>query len=188
METENKPVGLSDLFRIFLLGGLTFGGGLAIITVLERELIVNRRAIARQEFLTYYALARVVPTGTQTALAVSLGNHFAGLKGAVVAVAGLLTPVFVSTVALTALFTSGLAGAAKELLPTTVLPAALALIVVGAISMGRDLFGLKRETFLATGGFLAALVLHLPPGLVLVLGGLIGILLFRNEPSKEAKK
>ncbi|MCL5110741.1 MAG: chromate transporter [Chloroflexi bacterium] len=188
MDTESEPIGLVDLFRIFLLGGLTFGGGLAIITVLERELISKRRAIARQDFLTYYALARVVPTGTQTALAVSLGNHFAGFRGSVVAVAGLLTPVFVATVALTALFTYGVASGARELLPKTVLPAALALIVVGAVSMGRDLFGLKRETLLATTGFLAALLLHVPPGLVLVLGGVAGIFLFRGEARKEAKK
>ncbi|MHB1133814.1 MAG: chromate transporter [Chloroflexota bacterium] len=172
---------MTDLFRIFVMGGLTFGGGLAIITVLERELIAKRQAISRDEFLTYYALARIVPTGTQTALAVSLGHHFAGLRGSVVAVAGLLTPVFVATVALTMLFTYAQAGGAMELLPRTVLPAALALILVGALSMTRDLVGFKRETALAAAAFLAALLLDVPPGLVLLLGGVVGIFLFRGN-------
>ena len=154
VEAESRRVSLVDLFRIFVMGGLAFGGGLAIITVLERELITKRQAIDRQDFLTYYALARVVPTGTQTALAVSLGNHFAGIKGSIVAVAGLLTPVFVSTVALTALFVHGTTGEVMTLLPATVLPAALSLIVVGAVSMSRGLVGFKVETALAVAAFL----------------------------------
>ncbi len=163
------------------MGGLTFGGGLAIVTVLERELVQKRQAISRDDFLTYYALARVVPTGTQTALAISLGNHFGGLAGSLVAMAGLLTPVLVSTVALVMAFGSLQAAGAAALLPRTVLPAALALIAVGAISLSRDAVGLKRETFLALAGFLAAFVFDLPPGIVLLAGGLIGIALFRRR-------
>ena len=118
----------------------------------------------------------------------SLGNHFAGLKGSVAAVVGLLTPVFVTTVALTALFVYGIQSAAVvELLPRTVLPAALALIVVGALSLSRDLVGFKAETALAVAGFLTAFLLHLPPGVVLLLGGIVGIFIFRDEGGEKRK-
>lgn len=179
-------LGLLGLFRIFLMAGLTFGGGLAIVAVLERELVRDRRAISRDEFLTYYALARVVPTGTQTALAISLGNHFAGVRGAIVAAAGLLTPVFVTTVGLTVLFSLVQSTAVVDVLPRTVLPAALALIAVGAISLSQDTIGLNKETALALAGFLAAALLDVQPGIVLLLGGLVGILLFsrRDEGGK----
>ncbi|MHB1417075.1 MAG: chromate transporter, partial [Chloroflexota bacterium] len=149
--------------------------------VLERKLVSSRKAIAKEEFLTYYALARVVPTGTQTALAVSLGRHFAGIGGSIVAMAGLLTPVFVTTVALTVGFTYLHAASAAEILPRTVLPAALALIAVGAISMGRSIVGIKRESALALAAFLTAWFLRLPPGLVLLMGGFVGMVIFRQE-------
>ena len=122
----------------------------------------------------------MVPTGTQTALAVSLGHHFRGLAGSLVAMAGLLTPVLVSTVALVMAFSNLQAAGAAALLPRTVLPAALALIAVGAISLGRDVVGIKRESLLALAGFLAAFLLDLPPGIVLLAGGLVGLVLFRQ--------
>lgn len=180
-DSDRPTISLATLFRIFLMAGLTFGGGLAIVAVLERELIRKRNAIARDDFLTYYALARVVPTGTHTALAVSLGNHFAGLGGAVVAMAGLLTPVIVATIALVVALTSFESATAMEVLPRTVLPAAMALIAVGAVSLSRDQVGLKRETLLAAAALLAALFLDVSPGILLLIGGLVGILVFRNE-------
>jgi chromate transporter len=176
--SPHEPVTLKDIFGIFLMAGLTFGGGLAIVTVLERELVKDRRAITREEFLTYYAMARVVPTGTQTALAIVLGHHFVGLRGAVVAALGLLTPVFIATLGLTALFVTIQSPEIVDALPDTVLPAALALIAVGVISLSRDIIGFNKETALALAGFLAAWVLGMQPGVVLLLGGLVGIALF----------
>ncbi len=188
VDNDRETISLPDLFRIFLMGGLTFGGGLAIVTVLERELVQKRRAIGRDEFLTYYALARVVPTGTQTALAVSLGNHFRGLAGSLVAMAGLLTPVLVSTVALVMAFSSLQAAGVAALLPRTVLPAALALIAVGAVSLSKDAVGFKRETLLALAGFLAAFLFDLPPGIVLLAGGLVGLALFRRGSGEDNRQ
>ncbi len=183
--TATNQVSLADLFRIFFLAGLTFGGGLAIVTVLQRELIENRKAIARDQFLTYYALARVVPTGTQTALAVILGNHFAGIRGSIAAMAGVLTPVFVTTLALTIAFTLLRSTSAAQVLPQTVLPAAVALVAVGAISLSKGAFGVNRETALAVAAFLAAALLHLAPGLVLLLGGLVGVAIFWKSEEKK---
>jgi chromate transporter len=184
---ERRSLSTLEVFRVFFLAGLTFGGGLAIVAVLEREFVRDRQAISRDDFLTYYALARIVPTGTQTALAVSLGNYFAGLKGSVVAVAGLASPSLLTIMVLTVAFTQLQASSAIEILPQTVLPAAMALIAVGAISMGKDLVGRWRETLLAAAAFIAAWLLNLSPGIVLLAGGLVGIAIFWQN-GKEAKK
>jgi chromate transport protein ChrA len=44
------PIGLKDLFVIFLKAGLAFGGGLGILAVLEGELVTKRKALTREEF------------------------------------------------------------------------------------------------------------------------------------------
>lgn len=180
VDKGQQTLSMAEVFRVFLLAGLTFGGGLAIVTILERELVRDRQALTRDDFFAYYALARVVPTGTQTALAVSIGNHLAGLKGSFAAVIGLVTPAVATALALTVALTS-LPSTAVEIMPQTILPAAVALIAVGAISMGKDLVGFKRETALAAAAFAAAWLLNVPPGIVLITGGFIGLLLFRGE-------
>jgi hypothetical protein len=57
-----------ELFLIFLKAGLAFGGGLGILAVLEEELVDQRRAVTKEEFLTIYGIGRIVPSGTMTAV------------------------------------------------------------------------------------------------------------------------
>src|SRR5882724_10107976 len=90
-----------ELFSIFLKAGLAFGGGLGILAVLEQELVDQRRAVTREEFLGAYGIGRIVPSGTMTALAIAYGYKFGGLSGTVIALTALSLPVFVLTVALT---------------------------------------------------------------------------------------
>jgi chromate transporter len=173
------PITRRALFGIFLKAGLAFGGGLGILAVLEQELVTRRQAIDREEFLRLYGLGRVVPSGMMTALAVAYGYRFAGLTGTAIALCGLVLPALVLTVALTAAY--GLLqqqGWLLELLPVTILPAALAFIVVAALRLGRDVFRPSRELLLASGAFLGAAVFHLSPVVLLLAGGVAGTLLF----------
>lgn len=180
-----KDLGIWTIFRIFLTAGLTFGGGLAIAGILQEELIKKRQAISKEKFLTYYSLSKLTPTGTQTALAVSLGNYLAGLKGAVVAAAGLLTPVFVSTLVLTIVFLYFQTGPAIEILPKAVLPAALAVIFTAAIGLSEPSFRKVRELVLAIAAFAAAAFLKIPPGVVLIAGGVLGIFILKNVKVRD---
>jgi chromate transporter len=178
------PITRRALFGIFLRAGLAFGGGLGILAVLERELVTRRQAVDREEFLRLYGLGRVVPSGTMTALAVAYGYRFAGMLGTVIALSGLVLPALVLTIALTAAYgilrrQAGL----LDLLPVTILPAALAFIVVAALRLGREVFRPSRELLLASGAFLGAAVLHLNPVVLLLAGGAAGMLLFGRERS-----
>jgi chromate transporter len=179
-----QPVSRRVLFGIFLRAGLAFGGGLGILAVLEQELVTRRQAVGREEFLRLYGLGRIVPSGTMTALAVAYGYRFAGLPGTVIALTGLVLPALVLTVALTAVYgllhrQAWLPG----LLPVTILPAALAFIVVAGVRLGRDVFRPSRELLLAGAAFAGAAVLHLSPVLLLLAGGVAGTVLFR--PKKD---
>jgi chromate transporter len=182
-----QPISRRTLFRIFLKAGLAFGGGLGILAVLEQELITRRRAVDREEFLRLYGLGRIVPSGTMTALAVAYGYRFAGLPGTVISLTALVLPALVLTVALTAAY--GLLHRQawlSELLPVTILPAALAFIVVAGLRLGRDVFRPSRELLLAAAAFAGAAVLHLSPVLLLLAGGVAGTVLFRPKKGHQA--
>lgn|GEM_PF-1499549 len=177
-----QPISRRALFGIFLKAGLAFGGGLGILAVLEQELVTRRRAVDREEFLRLYGLGRIVPSGTMTALAVAYGYRFAGLPGTVISLTALVLPALVLTVALTAAY--GLLHRQawlSELLPVTILPAALAFIVVAGVRLGREVFRPSRELLLAAAAFAGAAVLHLSPVLLLLAGGVAGTVLFRPK-------
>ena len=177
-EARSGPLGYGDLFWLFLQAGLAFGGGLGILAVLERELVVKRHAVSQEEFLAIYGLGRVVPSGTMTALAVAYGARFGGLPGTVVALTALILPAFALTVLLAAAYAYVERGPLLPLLPVTILPAALAFIVAAGLSLAKSIARPSIEPLLvgAAGG--GVLVLHLNPALLLLLGAAIGAVVF----------
>jgi len=178
-----------ELFSIFLRAGLAFGGGLGILAVLEEELVDKRRAVTKEEFLTIYGIGRIVPSGTMTALAVAYGYRFGGLFGTVIALAALSIPVFVLTVALTIAYHYLRNTRLFDLLPVTIMPAALALIIVAALKLGKDVFRPSRELVIACSAFALALFLRLNPALILLVGGALGAFVLQKvEEESDARE
>ena len=187
MEDRVTRVTRGELFSIFFKAGLAFGGGLGILAVLEQELVDKRRAVTKEEFLTIYGIGRIVPSGTMTALAVAYGYKFAGMSGTVIALAAMVLPAFVLTVALTIAYHYLRDSRLFQLLPVTIMPAALALIVVAALKLGKDVFRPSRELVLAGVAFALALFLRLNPALLLLAGGIIGALFLKDVEENKKK-
>ena len=178
----------AELFLIFLKAGLAFGGGLGILAVLEEELVSKRRVVSRDEFLTVYGIGRIVPSGTMTALAVAYGYKFGGMSGTVIALTALVLPAFVLTIALTIAYRYLRNSSLFDLLPVSIMPAALALIVVAALKLGKDVFRPSRELVFASVAFALALFLRLNPALILLAGGILGAFALRKMEVDDNKK
>jgi chromate transporter len=176
-----------ELFLIFLKAGLAFGGGLGILAVLEDELVSRHRVVSREEFLTIYGIGRIVPSGTMTALAVAYGYRFGGMLGTLLALSALVLPAFVLTVALTIAYQYLRASRLFDLLPVTIMPAALALIVVAALKLGREVFRPSLELVIAGVAFALALFLQVNPALLLLAGGIVGALVLRGAEGKTGE-
>jgi chromate transporter len=158
--------------------------------VLEDELVSKRRVVSKEEFLTIYGIGRVVPSGTMTALAVAYGYKFGGLSGTVIALTALSLPVFVLTITLTIAYHYLRNSRLFDLFPVTILPAALALIVIAALKLGKDVFHPSREFIFAGVAFALALFLRLNPALILLAGGALGAFVLqkvKKENSTEKK-
>jgi chromate transporter len=178
-----------ELFLIFLKAGLAFGGGLGILAVLEDELVSRRRVVSREGFLTIYGIGRIIPSGTMTALAVAYGYKFGGMFGTLLALSALALPAFVLTVALTLAYHYLRASRLFGLLPVTIMPAALALIVVAALKLGKDIFRPSLDLVIAGVAFALALFLKFNPALLLLVGGITGALVLRDDEAiREEKK
>jgi chromate transporter len=173
-----------EIFAIFLRAGLAFGGGLGILAALEDELVTKRAIVSREEFLTQYALGRIVPSGTMTALAVAFGYRLGGLPGTAVALVALVLPAFACTLALTLAYVWLRDGALLAWLPVTLLPAALAFIAIAALRMGREVARPGPGLALAVAAFAGATFTGLNPALVLLAGGAAGALLLRGDAGR----
>ncbi|GER10477.1 chromate transporter [Variovorax boronicumulans] len=89
-----QPASPRDLFVSFTWLALQgFGGVLAIV---QREMVEKKKWLTPDQFLEDWAVAQVMPGPNVINLALMIGDRYFGLRGAVAAVAGMLTvPLFV---------------------------------------------------------------------------------------------
>lgn len=86
---QPRPQSLSDLFFSFTWLALQgFGGVLAVV---QRELVEKKRWMTREEFIEDWAVAQIMPGPNVVNLSLMIGGRYFGLKGAMVALAGMLT-------------------------------------------------------------------------------------------------
>lgn len=85
-----------QLFTTFLkIGAFTFGGGWAMISIIEREVVDNHHWIERDEFLDLLAIAQSLPGIFAVNISTVIGDRLRGLKGSLCASIGTILPSFV---------------------------------------------------------------------------------------------
>ncbi|MGN0628724.1 MAG: chromate transporter [Oscillospiraceae bacterium] len=98
---------LMDLFLTFArIGGLTFGGGYAMLPMLQREVVEKKRWATENELMDYYAVGQCTPGVIAVNTAVFVGNKVHGVAGAVAASLGVVFPSLVIIVAIAAFIQS----------------------------------------------------------------------------------
>lgn len=91
-----------DLFLVFAkIGVMTFGGGYAMLPMLERELIDNRGWTTNEELMDYFAVAQCTPGVIAVNTATFIGYKLYGNLGGIVATLGVVFPslVIITTIA-----------------------------------------------------------------------------------------
>jgi chromate transporter len=84
-----------DIFLSFLkIGAFTFGGGYAMIPIIQHEVITRRSWIAEREFVDLLTLAQTAPGPISLNTAVFVGYKCRGFLGAVAATLGVILPSF----------------------------------------------------------------------------------------------
>lgn len=177
----SSTIGLKDLCLLFLKLGFTFGAGTGMSAQLQRELVDKYHATTRAEFMAVYGLARVVPSGSMTAIAVAYGYRFAGIPGTVVVLLAMILPAFVLTVLLTIAYTLLVSSPAFGMLNLTLMPAALAVVIVAAYRLAQEFLSPSVELLLCVLAFVAVIVLGVSPALLLISGGVLGALAIRDR-------
>lgn len=93
-EAEERHL-LLHLFLSFLkIGAFTFGGGWAMISIIEREIVDKHKWIERTEFLDLLAVAQSIPGILAVNIATTVGDKLRGFKGGVTAAIATILPSF----------------------------------------------------------------------------------------------
>lgn len=131
---------LFQLFASFFkIGAFTFGGGWAMISLIEREIVDRHGWIDRREFLDLLAVAQSLPGILAVNISVAVGDKLRGLRGSLAAAAGTILPSFLIILAV-AIFLTPEAITSNPTLSAIfkgIRPVVVALIVTPVITSAR---------------------------------------------------
>jgi chromate transporter len=178
-----RPASLTDLFVSFTLLALQGFGG--VVAIVQRELVERKRWLTRDEFLADWAVAQVLPGPNVVNLSLMIGGRYFGLRGALAALAGMLTLPLIIVLLLAMLHAqfgahAGVSGALRGLAAVSAgMIAASAFELSGALR--HNPMGLACCIALAMAGFVLVALLRLPLAWVLLaVGGLGWVLCYRK--------
>ena len=178
-----QPQSLTDLFMSFTLLALQgFGGVLAVV---QRELVEKKRWMTREEFIEDWAVAQIMPGPNVVNLSLMIGGRYFGLKGAMAALAGLITVPLVVLLLLVLVYTRfadhpGVAGALRGM-GAVVAGLVAATGIKLATALKNNVLGKAFSGALGIACFVAIGVLRWPLIYVIVgLGGIACLLAFRK--------
>ena len=84
---------LWELYRAFFtIGALTFGGGYAMLPMLEREIVSKHKWATQEEILNYFAIGQCTPGIIAVNTATFVGYKTAGVPGGILATLGVVSP------------------------------------------------------------------------------------------------
>jgi chromate transporter len=182
---QRARLSLGQLFAVFFKAGCAFGGGLGVLALLQEQLVTLRRILPDKELLTLWSIGRIMPSGTMTAVAVAVGHRLAGFPGTVVALVAMILPGFICVVLLTMAYGWLAHGAVLDYIDATLLPAAVGIIVISAIRLGRPIFRPSLDLVFVAASCLAALIFDVSPVIVILAGGIGGAFLLRGKVERD---
>jgi chromate transporter len=93
MRVKQKLLQCLNLFGVFFrLGAFSFGGGYAMLPLLEREVVTKRGWTTQDILYDYYAIGQCTPGIIMVNVATFLGYNLAGIAGSIFATLGVVSP------------------------------------------------------------------------------------------------
>jgi chromate transporter len=165
--------GLLEIFWSFLkIGAFTFGGGYAMIPLIQHEVIHKRRWIEERDFLDLLTLAQTAPGPIALNTAVFVGYKRRGYMGALSAILGVIVPSFLVILIVAIFFASIRDNAYVDAAFKGMRPAVVALIVAPIVGLTKGM----RWWLIAVALAVALVVWHfgISPVWFLIAGAVVG--------------
>jgi chromate transporter len=184
---KTEPHIVPKLFwSFFKIGVFTFGGGYAMIPLIQREVTDKRKWVDANRFLELLTLAQSAPGPISLNTAVFVGYNLAGYKGATAAILGTIMPSFIIILLIAMYFTDIKDNHAIEAIFKGMRPAVVALIVAPLFGFTKGMGAYRIGIAILVAA--AIWKLSFSPAWFILIGAAGGIIWTYYRKRKEAHK
>lgn len=176
-----SPPNLWVIFRTFFtIGAFTFGGGFAMISLIEQELVHRQGWLDPSEFLDCVSSVQLIPGAVAINMALLTGYRIRGLAGGLVATLGVALPSFLVISIIAAVFENFHNSAVVSAFFQGVRPVVVGLILATALRIGRQTLDARWKWIAVVVGLTIMLLLQIHPIAIVLLAAGAGLLLAKE--------
>ena len=188
-KVKRTPKEYVTLFLTFFkIGAFTFGGGYAMIPLIQKEVVDNHKWVTADDILEVIAIAESTPGPIAVNAATFVGYKFGGLGGAFSATLGVVLPSFLIIALLSSLISRFQDYKVVQYAFYGIRAGVLALIVKAMINMYRKCPKSPVAYFIFAFSFVMVALLNIKAIYVLIACALIGLAASFVAKRREAKK
>lgn len=170
---------LLELFiSFFKIGAFSFGGGYAMLPLIEEEIIQVHGWLTSTEFIDILAVSEMTPGPIAINSATFLGYKVAGVVGSITATIAVVLPSFIVMSLIIHFIAKFKNTPYVEWIFSGIRPVVLGLIASAAISVGKNAFVDIKSVFIGIFLFYIVSFKKFNPILAVVVAGVLGVVLY----------
>ena len=169
---------LIDLFFAFCrIGGLTFGGGYAMLPIIQKEIVEEKKWATEEEVLDYYAVGQCTPGIIAVNTATFIGYKVHGIIGAIVATLGVVFPSLIIITIIAALLKNFANYSIVQHAFSGIRVVVIALIVSAILKLAKTSIKNSTTLIIAIIAFILVAFVNLSPIYIVIAAACIGLIL-----------
>ena len=169
---------LIDLFFTFCrIGGLTFGGGYAMLPIIQKEIVEEKKWATEEEVLDYYAVGQCTPGIIAVNTATFIGYKVHGIIGAIVATLGVVFPSLIIITIIAALLKNFANYSIVQHAFSGIRVVVIALIVSSILKLAKTSIKNSTTLIIAIIAFILVAFVNLSPIYIVIAAACIGLIL-----------
>lgn len=172
-------IGLLKLFLVFLkIGAFSFGGGYAVLSLIQEEVIEGNGWISPEDFIDIVAIAEMTPGPIAVNSSTFVGYKVGALVGSAIATFGVVLVPIVITLTVSVYYNKFKHLDQVNRIILGIRPAVLGLIAAACIKIGRVSIVDFKGVIIALLVFAGVYKLKINPIIAILLSGVLGMILY----------
>ncbi len=186
--SEKGGIILAELIKLYLaffkIGAFTFGGGYAMLPMLQREIVDKNHWATEEELMDYYAIGQCTPGVIAVNTATFIGYKKQGIPGAIFATLGVISPSLIIIMLIAAFFQHFQDLEIVQHAFNGIRVAVSVLIIMTVIKMVRKAVVDIWTLIIAIAIFVLGLLTGISPVIYVVAAGVLGLIIYLRRGAK----
>ncbi|SFC82658.1 chromate transporter [Clostridium uliginosum] len=171
-----------EMFIVFFkIGAFTFGGGYAMIPLIEQEVVINKKWLSKDEFMDILVVSQSLPGALAINCSIFIGQKIGGMTGQIVATLAVTLPSFFIILIIASVFIKFRENYFVNIAFKGINAAVPMLVLVGVISLSKGLKKNKRTFIIISMALIALIIFKIHPVVVILVSAIYGSIFLREK-------